>query len=134
MERKELKKLKRRLEESKKQRLLHQWTIDHHKNALYELEREFVEIGVKVANAAGLEREGGDEIYVLDDTAEIGYWKCPPDEDEKEWLKETCPSPEEWEVYWARANLNPLGICLYDVKTDRPKDNCVFCGLPDERK
>jgi hypothetical protein len=29
---------------------------------------------------------------------------------------------------------SPCGMCVYDLVEDRAKDNCLFCGLPEERK
>ena len=35
--------------------------------------------------------------------------------------------------HW-ECETSPCGMCVYDLVEDRAKDNCIFCGLPEERK
>lgn len=122
-------KLKEQVEGVQERARFHRWAAQHHEHKAWEVEADLAKIGVEVANEAKLGCNKGG----LDDSAELGNHKCPPDEDEQNYWRKNS-TDEEWKSYWVRARLNPLGVCLYDVKNDYVKDYCVFCGLPSERK
>ncbi len=38
-----------------------------------------------------------------------------------------------WVSYWD-CKKSPVELCVYNPSLDRAKDNCIFCGEPNERK
>jgi hypothetical protein len=35
--------------------------------------------------------------------------------------------------HW-KCEESPANMCIYDLVEDRARDNCIFCGQPEERK